>query len=50
MDESVQRERRSRREKCNEDAVCGSQKGKQVMDIDLDEIIMTSLGKLKVIV
>ncbi len=45
----METEKRSREEKCNEDVGYKSQKGKGVIDIDLD-IVMTSLGKLKVIV
>ena len=49
-DERQEMGKRSREEKCNEDVGYRSQKGKRVMDIHLDEIVMTSQGKLKVIV
>ena len=50
MDERAEINGRSREGKCNEDVGYGSQKGRGVMDIHPDEIVMTSLGKLKVIV
>lgn len=53
MEERRQRveiERTSWEEKCNEYVGYKSQKGKRVMDIHLDETVMTYQGKLKVIV
>lgn len=50
MDERAEVDGRSREGKCNEDVGCRSQKGRGVMDIHPDEIVMTSPGKLKVIV